>query len=63
VVRITSKPKDKAKDEEILLLSFLKRTKEGKYAQVDNSSIPYSRIIEERETIESFEEEFYYSIS
>jgi hypothetical protein len=59
VAKISSKPKD----EEKLLLSFLKRTREGEYAQVDKSSIPYSRIIEERETVESPEEEFYYSIS
>ncbi len=58
-----AKTSSKLKDEEKLLLSFLKRTRDGKYAQIDKSSIPYSRIIEERETVESLEEEFYYSIS
>lgn len=58
-----AKTSTKPKDEEKLLLSFLKRTREGEYAQVDKTSIPYSRIIEERETVESLEEEFYYSIS
>jgi hypothetical protein len=53
----------KKKDGVEVILLFLKRTREGKYAQVDQSSIPYSRIIEERETVESLEEEFYYSIS
>ena len=52
-----------AKDEEQVLLSFLRRTKEGKYAPIEKSSLPYSRIVEERETIESLEEEFYYSVS
>lgn len=52
-----------AKNEEKLLLSFLRRTREGKYAPIDQSSLPYSRIIEERETVESLEEEFYYSVS
>jgi len=51
------------KDDEKVLLSFLKRTKEGKYAPIEKSSLPYSRIIEEREAIESLEEEFYYSVS
>lgn len=51
------------KDEEQILLSFLRRTKEGKYAPIDESSLPYSRIIEESETVESSEEEFYYSVS
>ena len=51
------------KDEEQVLLSFLRRTKEGKYALIDESSLPYSRIIEESETVESSEEEFYYSVS
>lgn len=53
----------KAKSKEKLLLSFLRRTREGKYAPIDQSSLPYSRIIEERETVESPEEEFYYSVS
>jgi hypothetical protein len=52
-----------AKNEEKLLLSFLRRTREGKYAPIDQSSLPYSRIIEESETVESPEEEFYYSVS
>jgi len=53
----------KKKDGVETLLSFLRRTREGKYAQIDESSFPYSRISEERETAESLEEEFYYSIS
>ncbi len=54
-----------AKDEEKerALLSFLKQTKEGKYAPIDENSLPYSRLKEETETVESLEEEFYYSIS
>jgi hypothetical protein len=52
-----------AKNGEKLLLSFLRRTREGKYAPIDQSSLPYSRIIEESETVESSEEEFYYSVS
>ena len=50
-------------DEEQILLSFLRRTKEGKYAPIDEGSLPYSRIIAESEIVESSEEEFYYSIS
>jgi len=52
----------KTKDNEKVSLSFLKRTKEGKYAPIEKSSLPYARVIEEREAIESLEEEFYYSV-
>ena len=51
------------KDTEKVLLSFLRRTKEGKYAPIEKSSLPYSRTVEECEAIESLEEEFYYSVS
>jgi len=46
-----------------ILLSFLKRTKDGKYAEVERSSIPYSRIKEEGSFVEIYEEdeEYYYS--
>lgn len=58
------KPLDeKEKENERLLLSFLRQTKEGKYALIDESSLPYSRLNEETEFIESLEEEFYYGIS
>ena len=56
------KPKE-GKVEEKALLTFLRRTKEGKYAPIDKSSLPYSRITEESESIESSEEEYYYSVS
>ena len=51
-----------AKDEE-MLLTFLKRTKEGKYALIEESSLPYSRIDQQTETLEFVEEEYYYSMS
>jgi hypothetical protein len=54
---------EKDKEKEQLLLSFLRQTREGKYAPIDDSSLPYSRLEEETETVESLEEEFYYSVS
>lgn len=45
------------------LLSFLKQTKDGKYAKVDGSSLAYARVKEEREEIETFTEAYYYSLS
>lgn len=45
------------------LLTFLRRTKAGKYAPIEESSLPYSRIKEESETLGFYEEEYYYSIS
>jgi hypothetical protein len=50
-------------EKERVLISFLIRTREGKYAPIDESPLPYSRLIEETETVEPIEEEFYYSIS
>lgn len=55
--------KVKEKEKEQLLLSFLKRTREGKYAPIDESSLPYARVSEEREVVEELEDEFYYGVS
>jgi len=53
----------KAENKEEILLTFLMKTKDGNYAQIEESSIPYSRITEVSETIEPLEEKFYYNIS
>ena len=44
-------------------LKFLRFTKEGKYAPIEKSSLDYTRISEETEHYEVFEDEYYYSIS
>jgi len=51
--------KRKFKKEKEALISFLKATKDGKYAKIEKTSIPYSRI-EEKTLI--IEDEYYYSI-
>ena len=51
------------KGKEKVLLSFLERTKEGTYAQIEESSLPYSRITEESQAIELTEEYYYYSVT
>ncbi len=43
-------------------VEFLKRTKDGKYAPVEKTFLPYTRIKVETEVIESYEEEYYYSL-
>ncbi len=50
-------------DKEKTLLSFLKKTKDGKYAKIDESSLAYTRVKEEREEVEAFTETYYYSLS
>jgi len=55
----TEKKGQKIRGEEKVLISFLKATKEGKYAKVEKTSLPYSRIKEETVIIE---DEYYYSI-
>jgi len=47
--------------EENALLTFLQRTKEGKYAKVDASSFVYARIKIQREETYA-DEEYYYSV-
>jgi hypothetical protein len=46
-----------------MLITFLKRTREGGYAPIEESSLPYARLKEEAETVELYEEEYYYGIS
>jgi len=40
--------KELIKEEEKALLTFLRQTKEGKYAKIDKSSMPYVRLKEQR---------------
>jgi hypothetical protein len=44
------------------LLTFLERTKEGKYARIDESSLTYARIQIQREET-CADEEYLYSVS
>ncbi|HOV32595.1 MAG TPA: hypothetical protein PLX23_04450 [Candidatus Hydrogenedens sp.] len=57
--KVNKKGKGKEKEEKILL-TFLKRTKDGKYAKVDESALPYSRLKVQRE--DYYEDEYYYGI-
>lgn len=43
------------------LLTFLKRTKAGKYALIEKSSFPYSRLNEQPET--GNDEQFFYGLT
>jgi len=54
------KRKELRKKEEKALLTFLKKTKNGKYAKIKESSLPNSRINEQRE--DYYEDVYYYSI-
>jgi len=55
------KKKEIRQKEEKVLLTFLKQTREGKYAKVDESSLSYSRLKEQREE-PYYEDEYYYSV-
>jgi len=55
------KRKELRQKEEKVLLTFLKQTRKGKYARIDESSLPYLRLKEQREEDYS-EDEYYYSI-
>ena len=49
------------KSREKALLTFLKRTKAGKYAKVDEKSSSYARLREQRVDV-AYEDEYYYSV-
>ncbi len=55
--------KKEIETQEESLLSFLKQTKEGKYAKIDENSLDYARIKESREDEDALTETFYYSLS
>jgi len=55
------KRKELRQNKEKALLTFLKQTRKGKYAKIDESSLSYSRLKEQREE-SYYEDEYYYSI-
>jgi hypothetical protein len=55
-----AKRKESRQKEEKALLTFLKQTREGKYAKIEENSLPYVRLKEQREEI--YEDEYYYSV-
>lgn len=55
----TQKKEKKIIEEKEVLISFLKATQDGKYAKIEKTSFPYSRIKEETVIVE---DEYYYSI-
>jgi len=61
--QVIKNKKTDVKKEEQTLLTFLAKTKKGKYAKIEESSLPYARLKEEREDIKTYEEEYYFSIS
>jgi len=50
-------------DELDVLLKFLEYTKNGLYSPIEETSLTYARIKEERNFVELCEEDYYYSIS
>lgn len=58
------KDKNLKRSGEKSLLNFLQKTREGKYAKIEQSSLPFVRIREKSELVEPApEESFYYSVS
>jgi len=59
-----NKKKHSVRDEkEKELIEFLCLTKEGKYAPIDENSLPYARMREETEGIEPYQEIYYYGLA
>ncbi|MCK4518641.1 MAG: hypothetical protein KAU12_00840 [Candidatus Omnitrophica bacterium] len=58
------KDKNLKRSNEESLLNFLQKTKEGKYAKIEKSSLSFIRIREKSELTEPApDESFYYSVS
>ncbi len=53
-------PKNEEQEKKEALLTFLKFTRDGKFAKIEESSLVYARLKEQRE--EPPEEEYFYSI-
>lgn len=63
-VKTMEETRKKHEKEYIVLVRFLKLAKNGKYAPIEETSIPYARMREETEVIENHgEDEYYYGIS
>jgi hypothetical protein len=58
-----TKRKIAQKEEKVVLLKFLKRTKSGNYGPVEKSSLPYSRREDPGEFVDTEEVNYYYSLS
>lgn len=55
------KKSEEREKEEKALITFLKRTKEGEYAKIDERQLAYPRVKEQREPYYN-DEEYYYGI-
>ena len=53
-------PKKEEREKKEALLTFLKFTREGKFAKIEESSLAYARLKEQRE--ETPQEEYFYSV-
>lgn len=58
-----TKRKEKSNKELEIMLQFLERTQDGKYAPIEESSLPFTRLKEVTESIESIDDEYYYGMS
>ncbi len=61
---LMKKDKNQKRSDEQRILNFLQRTKEGKYAKIEQSSLSFVRVCEKSELVDPPpEESFYYSVS
>jgi len=58
-----NKRKEESNKELQILLRFLERTKDGKYASIEESSLSFTRLNEVTESIEPIDDEYYYGMS
>jgi len=54
------KEKKEEQERKEAILTFLQLTREGKFAEIEESSMPYTRVKEQREDIP--QEEYFYSL-
>ena len=61
-LEVVSMKKISSLKEKETLLTFIKQTKEGKFVNIDNTSLAYIILKEKTEEPYYFEEDYYYSI-
>lgn len=63
IIRSAVKIATKTRKQNKMLLKFLKQTKNGKYAEIEKSSIKYTRWGQDFDPSQINEEEYYYGLT
>jgi hypothetical protein len=57
-----AKAEELKEDKHEVLVTFLKQTRDGKYAKIEESSLPYARMEQQQDDTCPVEDNYYYSL-